>query len=493
MPLSRQARHLLVRYRAIAAYLGLIACLLGLLLLAPLVALLAWPGEAAQAWPFVLTGLILAAGGGGLWRWFRPAAPLALTLPEGAVIVLGAWLLAVGMGALPLMPTAGLNFTQAAFEAASGWTTTGLSVVDVEKASHLLLLYRSVMQLAGGAGLAILLLAAFGGPLGVGLSSAEGRDLQLVPQVRRSTRLVVGIYSALNLLGVAALKLAGMGWFDAVNHAFCALSTGGFSTRAASLGAWDQPGVEAVIIALMLLGNLNFLTLYALGRGKWRNLHRNAELRLLAFLLPLAAVVLYLGAVRYLFPSLPKAARTAVFETVSALTTTGFSTLDYSRWNSLGLLLLTLLMLVGGGVCSTAGGLKQLRVYALYRVVVWELRRLLQPAAMVGQPSLWVGEAREFLDDTKIRRLGLFLFAYLTLLFLGTLLLTAHGYDVGRSFFEFASALGTVGLSVGVTAPDAPPAVLWAETVAMVLGRLEILVVGVALGKLGRDAKSFLS
>ena len=190
----RQAAFLRARYRAILAYAGLIHLLLGLFIISPLLVLLAWPEEAGQTPAFLIPGLGLMAWGGLLWLVLRPREPVPLTLAEGAVIVLLAWVAAMVVGALPLMPSVGLSFSQAAFEAISGWTTTGLSVVDVTKASHLVLLYRSTMQLVGGAGLAIMMLAAFGGPVGAGLSSAEGRDRQLVPHVKRSVRLVWSIY-----------------------------------------------------------------------------------------------------------------------------------------------------------------------------------------------------------------------------------------------------------------------------------------------------------
>jgi trk system potassium uptake protein TrkH len=315
----RQKQFLQQRYRAMAAYEGLILFLLGLLVICPLSALIVWPQEARQVWWFLLPGGSLAALGALLWWSLRPKEPVSLGTPEGAVIIVVAWAVAMLVGAVPLMGCAGLNFSQAVFEATSGWTTTGLSVVDVTKASHLILLHRSVMQLAGGAGLAILMLAAFGGPLGVGLSAAEGKEAQLVPQVRRSTRLVISIYAAYALAGILALRLAGMNWFDAVNHSFCAVSTGGFSTRPESIGYWNSPLIEAVTLPLMILGNLNFLTSYALLRGQWRVVIRNGEVRLTAFLLSAGIAALLISATWAMFPALSKSLRVAVFEAVFPL------------------------------------------------------------------------------------------------------------------------------------------------------------------------------
>lgn len=145
-----------------------------------------------------------------------------------------------------------LNFTQALFESVSGWTTTGLSVVDVTQCSRLILLWRSIMQLAGGAGLAIIMLAAIVGPVGPALSIAEGRTDQLVPHVRKSAKMVLLIYAGYAAVGILAYHLAGLPLFDSINHSFAAISTGGFSTQPESIGHWDSVLVEAVTLPLMI-------------------------------------------------------------------------------------------------------------------------------------------------------------------------------------------------------------------------------------------------
>ncbi len=180
-----------------------------------------------------------------------------------------------------------LNFTQAVFESVSGWTTTGLSVVNVENASHLILLWRSIMQWAGGAGLAIIMLATIVGPAGPALGIAEGREQQLVPQVRKSAKIVMMIYTMYAIVGIAAYYFAGMKTFDAINQTFAAISTGGFSTKTDSIGHWNSVSIEAVTIPLMILGNLNFLTAYLMFHGKIKLTSKNGEVRLMLLLIPL--------------------------------------------------------------------------------------------------------------------------------------------------------------------------------------------------------------
>ncbi|NMF83377.1 TrkH family potassium uptake protein [Nodosilinea sp. P-1105] len=491
--MGRYQTFLRQRYRAIAAYTGLVCLIAGVGILSPLLALLAYPEEWTLAMGFLLPGGLLIGLGGAAWQGLRPRNGASLTLQEGSVIVVMAWILAILAGTVPFLRISGLSFTQALFESTSGWTTTGLSVVDVTQAPRLILLFRSVTELLGGAGLAIITLSAIAGPSGSGLSSAEGRSEQLAPNVRRSAKLVLKIYLGYIALGILALVLAGMGWFDAVNHAFAALSTGGFSTQDESIGHWDSALIEAVTLVLMLLGSLSFVTSYFTLTGRFQSLWRDGQVRLQTVLIGISTLVLLTIVALPIYSGLDKAIRVALFETVSALTTTGFSTVGYDDWGSLGWGMMILLMLVGGGAGSTAGGIKQLRIYMLYRSLLWEVQQMLKPDRVVGEPSLWQSDRRQFLKDTQVRQVAVFMFLYLATFSLFTLIMSAHGYALDKSLFETASSIGTVGLSVGVTAPDAPVTLLWTQIAAMFLGRLEFFTVFVGLTRMLRDMGPVLS
>jgi len=489
----REKEYLRQRYAAILSAIGMILLLSGLVMLTPLLILLAYPEEAVHAWAFGLPAGGLGLTGFGLRKLFSPYSSKTLSIQEGGVIVLISWIMVILFSAWPFVSVLGLSFSRAVFESVSGWTTTGLSVVDVSKAGPMILLWRSITQLAGGAGLAIIMMSAIVGPTGVGIPSAEGRSDQLVPQVRQSARLVLIIYSCYAAAGTLAYWIAGMSTFDAVNYSFAAISTGGFSTRAESIGYWDSVAIEAATLPLMLIGNLSFVTAWFLWRGELRLVSRNGEIRLMAVLIPISAAALFLFTCRALYPQLGKSLRIAVFETVTALTTTGFSTVGYGNWNAFGFLLLIMLMLIGGGTCSTAGAIKQFRVYLLWKLLLWEIRRALLPRTVVMERPLWEGDHRVFVDDAMVRQVGVFVFLYLVTYLFGVMLLCACGYNLGDSLFEFASALGTVGLSVGVTSPQMHDVALWAETLAMFLGRLEFMVVIVSLLKLGRDSRLMLA
>lgn len=489
----RYQRFLRRRYRAIASYTGLVCMIAGLAILSPLIALLAYPEEARLAWGFLLPGLGLSILGFLCWRSLKPAKAETLTLQEGSVIVVFSWLIAVLVGTVPFLSIAGLNFTQAMFESTSGWTTTGLSVVDVTQTSQLILLYRSIIELFGGAGLAIVTLSAIAGPVGASLTSAEGRTEQLAPNVRRSAKLVLVIYSGMCAIGTVALWISGVGWFDAVNHAFAALSTGGFSTRTDSIGYWDSPYVEAVTIVLMLFGGLNFVTIYLLLTGQIQSVIRNGQVRLQALLIPVAAIAIFFGSALTLYPTLSKAVRVSLFESITALTTTGFSTVGYSDWNSLPWIFMILLMLIGGGAGSTAGGIKQLRIYILYRALLTEAMEMIRPKGAINETEIWQGEQRRFVSAGQVQQTALFVFLYLCVFFLGAAVMTGYGYPLQDSLFEYASTLSTVGLSIGVTSADAPAGVLWTQIVGMFLGRLEFFTVFVGVVCFLRDLKPMLA
>lgn len=467
--------------------LGCILLIAAVILLTPLVVLPFYPGELPIIIHFVLPSIILAGVGLRLVLLReRSSNQLKINEQEGAIVVTLAWLLVTTASAWPFMKITGLDFSQSFFEAMSGWTTTGLSMIDVEHAPKILLFFRSVIQLAGGAGLAIIMMAAFSLSVGAGLYRAEGRNYQLVPNVARSAKVVLSLYLSYTIVGTIALTLSGMTVFDAVNHAFCAVSTGGFSTKTASIGYWDSPFIETVVIILMILGNLNFLSVYVLFSGKVRVFMRNAETKLFSLLALIGMVFIFFSIAHKAYDPLLKEIRVAIFEVVTALTTTGFSTVSYANWSGSGILIIIVLMIVGGGMCSTAGGLKQYRVFILSKAIWWELRRMMIPRHAMVVHHVTIGDEDRVVDDRQIMEIGVFVFLYIMTLAIGTGILTACGYGLRDAAFEFASALGTVGLSLGVTATTTPPLALWTMTIGMFLGRLEFFVIFVSIAKLFR-------
>jgi trk system potassium uptake protein TrkH len=458
-------------------------------MLLPLLLIAFYPSEIQEAVHFSDPAALLAIMGIILWRLFKVKEGVTLNSTWGGIIVLFSWTIICVFSAFPFITGEGLSFTGAVFESVSGWSTTGLSVIDVTVASHITLFFRSLIQLLGGAGIVIMMMAAIIGPLGPGLSVAEGREIQLVPHVVKSTRIVVRLYLSYAVFGFFALWIAGMSPFDAINHAFAAISTGGFSTKPESIGYWNSASVEIVTCILMILGNMSFLTAYLLFHGKFRQALRDGEMKLLAIAIPLGIFILF-----FTIPGttgFAEIARAAIFQTLTAVTTTGFNTVPIDSILPLGFFTIIIFMIIGGGTYSTAGGLKQIRVYLVIKSIIWDLKQRLLPRRSVVSNFYWKGEEREFVGWNNLGRLGAFIGLYLATFVVGSAIFLAHGYSIENSLFEFASALGTVGLSIGIISPEAPRLVLWTGTFGMLLGRLEFFVIITSLILLFRDFRRF--
>ena len=352
--------------------------------------------------------------------------------------------------------------------------------------------------MVGGAGIAIIMLASLTGSGTHQIYSAEGKGTLIKPNVLASARIVISIYMIYMVLGIVLYLVAGMNLLDALVHCFAAISTGGFSNYTQNIGYFDSASIESISILLMILGNMSFLMGYFLINGKFKSIARNGEIKVMFVSLMICIPLIYYFVAQSLYDGNGKAIRVAIFEAVSSLTTTGFSTVSYTdpAWLDGGVFILIILMLIGGGTCSTAGGMKQYRVYMLYKSMIWHLKSSLLPNNCVRKNYVWEGDLKAYQSDNKIVPIANFVILYLSFFVLGSLVIafskdavTGINYSLRDSLFEFASSLGTVGITIGVSTTHAPNHVIWIETVGMLLGRLEFYVVFIALIKFINDAK----
>lgn len=343
----------------IAGYLGIILMLIGGIILLPIMLLAVYPEESVYASCFTIPGVTAILTGYVMSLFIRGRDKRRLIGHQDALIVVFSWLLAILFCSVPFMLTGKYNFTQSVFECTSGWSTTGLSVVNVEDCPKIFLLFRSVMLFFGGVGLVLVMISVLSDRHGMRLYCAEGHTDRLVPNLVKSARMIIVIYTGYIISGTLLYIYFGMNWFDALNHSIAALSTGGFSTKAESIGYYGSFGIEAVTIVLMLLGSTNFLAHLYLIRGGGKNFFRYCEVKFQLILCALAAPVLsafliYGG----LEGHVGQGFRDGLFQVVTALTTTGFQTVpSFAVWSSPLIMVMTLLMLIGGGTGSTAGGI----------------------------------------------------------------------------------------------------------------------------------------
>lgn len=476
---------------------GRLMILCGLLTLAPLLTLPFYQASFEAILSFVIPGLGSVLAGLGVCQQSHDKAAQATRhqqVKQGQFFVLFAWIYGIFIGALPFVLSGQLTWTQSLFESVSGWTTTGLSVMDVSLTTPLFLFHRGFMQYCGGLGFVMVMTLFIQNKQSMNLFQAEGHADQLMPNLARTVRVIVLMYTAFLILGISAYMLAGMNLFDSLIHAMCALSTGGFSNRAESIGYYNSPLIELITIVLMLIGTTNFAALLLLMRRRIGSFLAVSEIRFLTLLLlgvvPLTAFVLFSGA----YAGLPESFRIAFFEAVSALSTSGFSTVSYVHWPQAAVLILIVMMIIGGGLGSTAGGLKLTRVYLMLRSLNDYLRRKSAPERTLSVSFYTRPQGRTVIDPKLIADTSCFFFCYLLIYLIGTfLLMLTADCTLIEAMFDFASSLGTVGLSIGITGPATPAPALIVEMIGMLMGRLEIFIVLIGIRTLVAQLKEKFS
>ena len=460
---------------------GKLILLIGLLLAVPLAVLPFYPDEVQFAPAFLIpsiTSIILGLVSCVILKHDDNSLQWLLTMQYGNLTVLFAWFYGFVAGAIPFVISGKLSFIRALFEAVSGWTTTGLSVVDVRITPNIFLFHRSFMQFCGGLGFVMVMVMFIQGKQSMNLYNAEGHPDKLMPNLKRTARIILMMYLSFLIGGTLLYIIFGMKPFESLLHTMSALSTGGFSTRADSIGEYNSLAIEAVTIILMLIGTTNFAVLLMITKMKFKQVQRVSEIRfmsvLLAVFVPIVAFSLFYG----LYMSAAESIRIALFNIVSALSTTGYSTVSYTGWPPFTVGILILLMLIGGGFGSTAGGIKLTRVYLLLRATEENIRKRISPSRRVTVLSYYKAQGKMPIDGDFVADTMGFISCYLVIYIIGTLLLTlTTNSTLTEAMFEFASTLGTVGLSIGLTGPTTGTATLIVQMVGMILGRLEIFIV----------------
>jgi trk system potassium uptake protein TrkH len=436
-------------------------------------------GQAA----FGEAALTIFLAGGAWWlatRRFRRE----LKVRDGVLLVTLAWVLMPALAALPLMSgIPGLSFTDAYFESVSGLTTTASTVLSgLDQLPRSLNFWRHFLQWIGGMGIIVLAVAVL--PLlGVGgmqLYRAETpgpmKDSKLTPRIAHTAKALWYVYAGITAACVIALKVAGMDWFDALCHAFSAMSLGGFSTHDQSIGYFDSLRIELVLIGFQLIAAMNFATHFLAVRERGLGPYRRdpqtkAILRILA--VSVAGLALFLT-LEGTYPDYWTALRHAAFNIVSIATTCGYATQDYGQWPIFVPLCMLFLSCIIPSSGSTGGGIKMIRALVLAKQSARELTGILHPNLM--RP---VKIAQTVIENPVILAVLGFVFLYFMSVVVLTLVLVATGLDLTSALTATVASINNAGPGLGVVGPASNYAGLndfqtWVCSVAMLLGRLEV-------------------
>jgi len=414
----------------------------------------------------------------------RAAGPAELVHKDGFLIVTLSWVLFALGGSLPFYISGAMpSFVDAVFESMSGFTTTGASILtDIESLRRSVLFWRSFIQWLGGMGIVVFSIALL--PLlGVGGMQMFKAEVpgptadKFTPRIKHTAEMLWLVYAALTLGEILLLWAGDMSLFDAVNHAFTTMATGGFSTRNHSILDYHSTYINLVIVVFMLLAGVNFNLYLKIIHGRLRSVFHDEELR---FYLGFVAVLTLIIAVTLILRgdlSGGRALEHSLFTTVSIMTTTGYATLDFDLWPHLARALLLLAMFLGGMAGSTGGGVKTVRIVVLLKNARYELRRMLHPQAVF---RIKLGKRQ--VADSIIANITGFLALFIMILVAATLAVSAGGVDLVTSFSAVLAALSNIGPGLGGVGPTANYAFLndYAKlvlTACMLLGRLELFTV----------------
>ncbi len=470
----------------VLSLVGLLSMGLGALMLAPMGVCLLY-GD--PAWHAFLGGSLVSALLGAILFWlFRAPGQHELTHREGMAIVGISWAVAGLLGGVPLYFSGDfLTYTDGVFEAVSGFTTTGASVLtEVERAGKGVLFWRALTHWLGGMGFVVLSLAILplAGVGGMQLFKAEVPSPtpdRLAPRIADTAGLLWKVYAVITAAEVLLLMAGGLDWFEAVCQAFATMATGGFSTRNASIAGFNSAYVEWVVTVFMVLAGMNFTLHFWVLRGRWNVFWRDEEWRLYMLLWVGLSLAIALGLWFLADAGTLDSLRLAAFQVATILTTTGFATTDYSLWPALCLGLLIPLMFVGGSAGSTGGGPKVMRVLVVLKQSLSEFRRLVHPRLVAP-----VRLNRHTVDRQVVSSVYSFMGLYLGVFVVTGLLLTVMGLDLVDAFSASIACLGNIGPGLGSVGPAGnyahlPVAAKWLLSAVMIVGRLEVYTVLVLL------------
>ena len=394
-----------------------------------------------------------------------------------------AWLVVPAISSLLFIFIEGMSPLDSLFEAMSGWTGTGLTMIaHPSSLTHTIQFWRSSMQWVGGVGVIVLMVTILARP-GTGsflLYKAEAREEKIRPSIASTVRTIWWIYLLLTSLGIALFYIAGMSPWEALNHSMTALGTGGFTITDNSMASYDNPLLELAIIPMMILGAIPFLVHYKVLKGKVRVFLNDLQCRAFFVILPLLLALLFLENYVTSYTTILDALRFSSFQIVSGLTCTGFQTTDMHLWSGRALSMVWIAMLVGGGAGSTAGGIKLIRAVIVWKEINWSLTKAFLPKSAI-KPFRF-GE--RLLDEDDINSIGseanLIIILWILFLLLGVGVLSyvvAPGYTLNEVIFEVVSAQSNVGLSTGITTAGLSSVGKVMLILNMWIGRLEIIPV----------------
>ncbi len=470
--------------KTIGYYTGYVCIILSLLMIVPTLCGMIYHDPERFVNSFVISGLISFISGISLIALFKSKQNSNLSLKGSLLFVLGIWgVLAVYSG-LPYYISGELGILDSFFEAMSGITTTGFSLIPYETYPYSITMWKALIQWFGGLGIIVLLLALI--PSSVSLKRlffAEGRTEQMTPNVKHTTMIFLKLYLIITTIGIALYLIVGLNLFESVCFTFTAFATGGYSIYTTDTHIFDSLPLQIVTMFLMILGSTNFVIHYRILKGNIKNLLKDVELRAMIVIVSIATLLLmfslytqgcYNQDMLVIF-------RHSIFQVISLMSSTGFVSQDVIHWPQFSFFLLILLTFVGGSICSTSGGIKLYNIVVLFKAILWEVEEMMLPNNVIIHRRINHDNKQRELSNKTIKTILIFILSYILIYLASTFVILFYCNDLTVASTVAALSIGNTGIAVDYISLNMPLVVKLVLIIDFWVGRISVwpLFIGV--------------
>lgn len=463
--------------KTIGHYTGFVIICIALFMIIPIVVSIIYHDSINYLNSFIYSTIISLATGIILYFSFNSKNLSNLSLKGSLIFVLSVWILSALFCALPMLFSRDLSFIDAYFEGMSGITSTGFTMYSAAPVAYSIRIWRSLLQWFGGLGIIFLLLVLI--PSSVNLKRlyfAEGKTEQMTPNIRHTSVIFIKVYAILTIIAISLYVLVGLDVFYAICYSFSGLGTGGFSADPNNLNYFSNPLIQIVTMIVMIMGATNFILHYHIMKGKWRNIHKNLEIRYMLYFIVFATIIVMIGLLQHNFynQDILVTFRHALFQVISILTSTGFQTTDINNWPALSYHVLILLMFIGGSVCSTASGIKIYNIAIMIKIVWWEIQSIFLPKHIIIKRKVYHDNKLIILNDDAIKQVLTSFIVYLLLFVVSTMIVLMFCNDFQIAYSIVAGSIGNTGLGPSYINPSIPFAVKIVLIFDFLVGRIGI-------------------
>ncbi len=468
-----------MNYRLVSNILGKVMLLEAALMIPSLIVSIIYGEKSASA--FLITIIILTVI--GVLVSFIKTQKTKLFARDGFMIVSLSWIILAFFGALPFYISGAIpSFVDCIFETMSGFTTTGSSILtDVEALSQGMLFWRSFTHWFGGMGVLVFFLTLIPSMNGrtqhiLRAESPGPSPGKLVPKIKETSMILYGIYFVLTLICIICLLLAGMPLFDAIVHTFGTAGTGGFGIKNSSIAYYNSPSIYIILSLFMVFFGVNFTAYFYLLKRNITDLKKNSEIKLFLFVVMISTIFITINLSGF-YGSLWESFYQAFFQVTSIVSTTGYATADYNQWPAFSKMLLMCLMFAGSCAGSTAGGIKQIRILIMIKMIRRNIKKLVHPRSVVP-----IKADGKLVEEEQVFGIMTFFVSYFLILIGGTVLISLDNSDFETNFTAVLTTISNVGPGFGKVGPTGNFAFYsdWSKLIlsfCMLIGRLEIFPV----------------